>query len=251
MEAISYKLDVFEGPMDLLLHLISKHKIDINDIPILLLVEQYLDYVRQMQEENMDVASEFLEMAARLVYIKTVSLLPVHEEEAETLKEELKGELLEYQDCQIMAKKLSEQANGFDYHSREPEKFAPDMTYHRSHEPFELLKAYIAAVGRGKRNLPPPIEAFSGIVAHKIVPIRDRVTFIMHKLFKGKKQKFISFFDKAESRSEMVATFLAILSLTKDKKISLNNTDDGMEVEMLDEFDSGIDVEADYADEND
>ena len=61
MEAISYKLDVFEGPLDLLLHLISKHKIDINDIPILLLVEQYLDYVRQMKEENMEVASEFLE----------------------------------------------------------------------------------------------------------------------------------------------------------------------------------------------
>ena len=80
MEAISYKLDVFEGPLDLLLHLISKHKIDINDIPILLLVEQYLDYVRQMKEENMEVASEFLEMAARLIYIKTVSLLPVHEE---------------------------------------------------------------------------------------------------------------------------------------------------------------------------
>ena len=69
MEAISYKLDVFEGPLDLLLHLISKHKIDINDIPILLLVEQYLDYVRQMKEENMEVASEFLEMAARLIYI--------------------------------------------------------------------------------------------------------------------------------------------------------------------------------------
>ena len=78
MEAISYKLDVFEGPLDLLLHLISKHKIDINDIPILLLVEQYLDYVRQMKEEDMEIASEFLEMAARLIYIKTVSLLPVH-----------------------------------------------------------------------------------------------------------------------------------------------------------------------------
>lgn len=251
MESLSYKLDVFEGPMDLLLHLISKHKIDINDIPILLLVEQYLDYVRQMQEENMDIASEFLEMAARLVYIKTVSLLPVHEEEAETLKDELRGELLEYQDCKIMAKKLSDQANGFDYLSRKPEKFAPDMTYKRLHEPFELLKAYIAAVGRGKRNLPPPIEAFSGIVAHKIVPIGERVTFIMHKLFKQKKQRFISFFDKAESRSEMVATFLAILSLTKDKKISLNVIDDDMEVEMLDDSDLDINVEADYADEND
>lgn len=249
MDIISYKLDVFEGPMDLLLHLINKHKIDINDIPILLLVEQYLDYVRQMQEENLEIASDFLEMAARLVYIKTVSLLPVHEEEAENLKEELRGELLEYQDCKIMAKKLSEQANGFDYMSRKPEKFPPDLTYKRSHEPFELLKAYIAAVGRGKRNLPPPVEAFSGIVAHKIVPIRERVDFIIGKLFRTKKQKFRKFFENAESKSEIVATFLAILSLAKEKKITLNENEDGLEVEMLDD-NINIDVEGDYADEN-
>ena len=93
MEQINYKLEVFEGPMDLLLSLISKHKLDIYDIPIMELVEQYTDYVRQMQEADMDVASEFLEMAARLVYIKTVSLLP-KSEEAEELKRELTGELL-------------------------------------------------------------------------------------------------------------------------------------------------------------
>ena len=249
MEAISYKLDVFEGPLDLLLHLISKHKIDINDIPILLLVEQYLDYVRQMKEEDMEIASEFLEMAARLIYIKTVYLLPVHEEEADELKKELQGELLEYQDCQIMAKKLAEQADGFDHYSRKPEKFPPDMTYTRLHQPFELLKAYINAVGRGKRNLPPPIEAFSGIVAHKIVPIRERVSYIMGSLFRKKKQRFVSFFEKAESRSEMVATFLAILSLAKDKKIMLTQQDDELEIEMLDS-DINFDVEDDYINEN-
>ena len=248
MEAISYKLDVFEGPLDLLLHLISKHKIDINDIPILLLVEQYLDYVRQMKEEDMEVASEFLEMAARLIYIKTVSLLPVHEE-ADELKKELQGELLEYQDCQIMAKKLAAQADGFEQYSREPEKFPPDMTYTRLHQPIELLKAYINAVGRGKRNLPPPIEAFSGIVAHKIVPIRERVSYIMGSLFRKKRQRFTAFFEKAESRSEMVATFLAILSLAKDKRITLTQTDDDLEVEMLDS-DINFDVEDDYTDDN-
>lgn len=249
METISYKLDVFEGPMDLLLHLISKHKIDINDIPIFLLVEQYLDYVKKMQEEDMEVASEFLEMAARLVYIKTVSLLPVHEEEADALKNELQGELSEYKDCKLMAEKLSQRAEGFDYLSRKPEKFAPDMTYTRSHEPFELLKAYLAAVGRGRRNLPPPIEAFSGIVAHKIVPIRERVGYIMKRLFKGKKQRFRTFFEKAESRSEMVATFLALLSLTKDKKIILNEVEGDLEVEMVDS-DINFDVEEHYADDN-
>lgn len=232
METLSYKLEVFEGPMDLLLHLISKHKIDINDIPILQLVEQYLEYVRLMQESDMGVASEFIEMAARLIYIKTVSLLPVHEEEAQALKEELQGELSEYRDCQIMAKKLSEQVD-LDHIGRNPQKIPPDMKYKRLHEPLELFRAYLAAVGRGKRNLPPPIEAFSGIVAHKIVPIAARVKYIMNRLFKKRKQKFHEFFEAADSRSEMVATFLALLSLTKDKKIAVSGEGNDIEIEML------------------
>ena len=109
MEQINYKLEVFEGPMDLLLHLISKHKLNINDIPIVELVNQYLDYVRQMKNADFDVAGDFLEMAARLIYIKTVSLLP-RQEEAERLKKELTGELIEYRDCKIMAEKLSRKA---------------------------------------------------------------------------------------------------------------------------------------------
>ena len=92
MDNLTYKIEVFEGPMDLLLHLISKHKLNINDIPIVELVNQYLDYVRKMEEADFDVAGDFLEMAARLIYIKTVSLLPRHEE-AETLK---KGNTLAY-----------------------------------------------------------------------------------------------------------------------------------------------------------
>ena len=125
MDQISYKLDVFEGPMDLLLSLIAKHKLNIYDIPIVELVDQYLDYVRRMQDEDMYVASEFLEMAARLVYLKTVSLLPVHEE-ADELKRELTGELIEYRDCKLMAEKLSQRTDGFDHFVREPMKIETD-----------------------------------------------------------------------------------------------------------------------------
>ena len=121
MEKINYKLEVFEGPLDLLLHLISKHKLNINDIPIFELVEQYVDYVRKMEESDMNVASEFIDMAARLVYIKTVSLLPVHEE-AEQLKLELTGELIEYRDCKLMAEKLSKQADGAERNRKREKK---------------------------------------------------------------------------------------------------------------------------------
>ena len=232
MEQLSYKIEVFEGPMDLLLHLISKKKVSINDVPILEIIEQYLEYVKLMQQENLDVASEFLEMAARLVYIKTASLLPVHEE-SEKLVEELRGELTEYQDCKLVAGKLAKQANGFDYFWREPEEIEADLTYTRIHEPAKIFKAYLAAVGKGKRKLPPPVEAFSGIVAHKIVSVASRIDGIIKRFSSSTKQKFLSFFEHSESRSEMVATFLALLAMAKAKRIFIEGDGDNAEIVLL------------------
>ena len=232
MENLSYKLDIFEGPMDLLLFLIGKHKVSITDIPILELIEQYLGYVKGLHVENLEAASEFLEMAARLVYIKTVSLLPAHEE-ADKLTEELRGELSEYLDCQIIAGKLSEKAKGFNYFSRDPQEFEENMTYTRFHETVEMFRAYVAAVGKGKRKLPPPIEAFSGIVTKTIVSVTSRITFILQKINDSGKKRFLSFFEKSESRSEMVATFLAILTLAKAKRIAFTGSDENMEVILL------------------
>lgn len=235
MEVIQYKLDVFEGPMDLLLHLINKHKLNINDIPIFTLVEQYIDYVRKMEEADMEIASDFLDMAARLVYIKTVSLLPVYEE-AEQLKKELTGEIIEYRDCKILAGKMAETADGFDYFYRETMKIETSKTYERLHESEELFKSYIAAVGRGKRKLPPPIEAFTAIVSKKIVSVSSRVSGIFTKLKRGSKRKFGDFFSDASSRSEMVATFLAMLELIKANKIKAWGAGDKVEIEQSEDM---------------
>lgn len=233
MDQISYKLDVFEGPMDLLLSLIAKHKLNIYDIPIVELVDQYLDYVRRMQDEDMYVASEFLEMAARLVYLKTVSLLPVHEE-ADELKRELTGELIEYRDCKLMAEKLSQRTDGFDHFVREPMKIEPDPTYTRVHDGAELLRAYLAAAGRKLRNLPPPIEAFREIVAKKIVSVGSKIRSIYKKFASvGSKRKFTDLFSDAQSRSDMVATFLAVLELAKDKKVMVSGDGGDTSIELL------------------
>lgn len=234
MEKISYKLDVFEGPMDLLLHLISKHKLNINDIPIVTLVEQYVEYVRQMQEEDMYVASEFLEMAARLVYMKSVSLLPVYTE-AEELKQELQGELIEYRDMKLMAEKLAENTDGFSTFIRNAEKIEVDQTYKRLHEPEELFSAYVSATGKKMRLLPPPIEAFREIVVKKVVSVSSKISSIFKKLSKkGTKTHWKSLFDDAESRSDIVATFLAVLELTKSKKVKVTGDGEDTQVELLD-----------------
>ena len=237
MDQPSYKIDVFKGPMDLLLHLITKHKLNIKDIPIVELVNQYIDYVRQMKEQDFDVAGDFLEMAARLIYIKTVSLLPKHEE-AEILKKELTGELIEYRDCKIMAEKLSKQTEGFDRFVRPPQEGYVNYSYERFHEGEELLNAYISAAGRGKRKLPPPLDSFKVIVAKKFVAVASKVDTVMKKLFSGKKVKFLSLFKDAQTRSDMVATFLAVLELAKTKKITIEGEMQNPSVQIVNEVDN-------------
>ncbi len=233
MEQISYKLEVFEGPMDLLLHLITVHKLDIYDIPIVELVDQYTAYVRQMQEEDMEVASEFLEMAARLVYLKTVSLLPVYEE-ADELKEQLQTELLEYRVCKMLAGDLAGNTEGFDYFARPfPEEIDPDRTYRRLHEPEELLRAYSAAAGKKLRKLPPPLDSFRTIVARKIVSVGSKIDSILTSLKKKRKRKLMDIYREVKSRSELIAAFLAVLEMARDKTVYITGDGEDARIELL------------------
>ena len=242
MENLTYKIEVFEGPMDLLLHLISKHKLNINDIPIIELVNQYLDYVKRMEEENFEVAGDFLEMAARLIYLKTVSLLPRHEE-AETLKRELTGELIEYRDCKLMAEKLSKRTEGFNRYVRDAQGGWVNYDYERFHEGEELLNAYIDAAGKAQRRLPPPIDSFKVIVAKRFVNVASKVRTVMRKLWSGKKVEFLSLFEGAQSKSDLVATFLAVLELAKTKKISVDGDMHNPVVQMIKDTGEVNDIE--------
>ncbi len=226
MVKLSYKLPVFEGPLDLLLHLIAKHKLNINDIPIAQLLDQYMQHIEAMQQADLDVASEFMEMAARLVYIKTASLLP-RPEESEQLKRELTGQLLEYQAVQEAAAQLEERARrsgGFDLAVRPALELPIDQTYRRQHSPRVLWEHYLLAAGRGKRKVPPPAEAFSGIVSRKIVSVSSRVVFVLRRLWGGKRISMDDLIDASRSRSEMVATFLAILELIRSKRVAVEES---------------------------
>lgn len=222
MEKLSFTLDVFEGPLDLLLHLISKHKLNINDIEISKLLEQYIAYIERAKEQDLEVASEFLAMAARLVYIKTVSLLPRHDEEGEELKRELEGQLLEYQLCRQVAERLSCMNRGHLLFFKEPMEIPIDKTYKRTHGADELLAAYIESVGKAKRRLPPPKTAFSGIVSKRMVSVESRIVFVLNKLYKTGRVKYNEFFYSGD-RSELVATFLAMLELIKSSRIKVSD----------------------------
>lgn len=232
MEMISYKLASFEGPLDLLLTLISKNKLDIYDIQIFELVEQYMDYIKSVSAEDLDVASEFLEMAARLVHIKSVSLLPKHEE-AEALKEELQGELIEYQECKRIAAIL---ANMADYNTfvREPATVDVDMTYRRKHNPVDMFSSYVMALGKKNIKLPPSEEAFYGIVKKKVVSVSSKIIFVLRSSWRTKSVKYKSLFQKSNDTSELVATFLAVLELVRGKRMRIEGSDDNLTLKLVD-----------------
>ena len=219
MERPSFTLDGFEGPLDLLLHLISKHKLNILDIPISQLLDQYLEYLEGARAQDLDIASEFLEMAARLVYLKTLSLLPRREEE-EQLKTELTGQLLEYQALKVVAALLAAQNRGHTIFVRGPQLVEVDKTYQCRHLPKELARAYVSATGRGKRRLPPPVESFQPLVSRPVVSVESRMEYLTAAL--SRPQRISQLFLKSRNRSELGATFLALLEMVKDKRVEVS-----------------------------
>ena len=229
---LSYKLEGFEGPLDLLLQLIARNKLNIYDIPLLELIDQYLEQIRLLEEDQMEIGSDFLEMASRLLYIKTVSLLPKHDDVVK-LKEELTGELLEYLVCQQMAKKLSLMQNGFNKFVRQPSEYDFEKTYELVHEKDVMYSAYLSAVGRGKRRMPVNDAPFRKIVAKKIVAVSTEIVFVIRNLFKGGKKSLTSLYKTANSRSELVATFLAVLELCKANRVKVEGEGEEMEITLI------------------
>ena len=236
MEVIlSYRVEDFEGPLDLLLQLIAKNKLSINDIKLTFLIDQYLEHIEKMHiTEDMDVASDFLQMASRLIYMKTVSLLPKHEE-IEQLKEQLTGELMEYQLCHETAVKLTEIYASYDRFVRTAEEIEVDKTYVLTHNSSVLYDAYLSAVGRGIRKMPVSTAPFTKIVAKKIVSVSSKIVYVMRNLFKGGTKRLSDLYKNAKSRSELVATFLAVLELCKNNRVKLSGANEETEVTLIKE----------------
>jgi segregation and condensation protein A len=228
MEKLSFRfrLPVFEGPLDALLYLISKHKLNIYDIPIAELLDQYLDYLSQLTAMDLEVTSEFLEMASRLVQIKSAMLLPRYEDEKGTdPRSELMTTLIEYRTCKEMARLLAEKNRGFGSFVREPQQIGHDWTYRRRHRPGEIAGAFADVAGRMKRRLPPTPESFRGIVGRRVVSVAVRVVHVVRRLWREGTSSLRSLFDDSTGRSEAVATFLAVLELIKSRRIAVDEED--------------------------
>ena len=176
MKEVTFHLEVFDGPLDLLLHLLSKNKVEIKDIPIAVILEQYLEYIRQMQEFDLEVASEFITMAAQLMYIKSKMLLPVYEDDnEEDPRAGLVEALLEYQRIKEAGSALSLRAQiGRDIFVKGQEQLEKEKSPFVGSYSYEVLtRALEDILQRAQRKLPPPVTAFQGIVGRETVPVDD------------------------------------------------------------------------------
>lgn len=227
MTELNFKLEVFEGPLDVLLMLIQKHKLNIYDIEISVLLDQFLGYLERMTDADIEVTSDFLEMAARLILIKSAALLP--KDEAEKLKKELEGQLIELALAKTMAQKLKMRWQGDMVFVREPAELDIDSAYRQTHEPEEVLLAYGVLAERSRRresyNRPPAAP----VVEKSYVTIFTGIVIILKSL---RKQPSVPLDELYEScgRSLKVALFLAILELSKDGRIFIS--DDGKSISL-------------------
>ncbi len=228
MSQLQFKLEIFEGPLDLMLALIQKHKLNIQDIEISVLLEQFLLYLERMQDADIEVTADFLEMAARLILIKSAALLP--KETVEEMKKELEGALIEYAQCKIAAERLRKHYCGDSIFVRRPMPMEVDLSYKRSHLPEELLLSYGTVADRSRKKASYKPRSITPIVAKSYVTVFTGVISVLKRLRKTGGSVTMKELYKNQPRSNEVAVFLAILELSKDGRIIIS--EDGESIRL-------------------
>ena len=217
---LNVKLETFEGPLDLLLHLLDKNKVDIYDIPIVEITRQYMEYMEAMKEESLDVTSEFLVMAATLLDIKSRMLLPRSDgeeaQEEEDPRADLVRQLLEYKLYKYMADQLRDQ-------NQLIEESGVDLN--------RLYEVFQEALLRQERRI-DPIRAKFGNIKREEVSVDDRIDDLRKFARTRKRFSFRSLLQGAKSRTELVVTFLAILEMMKAGNIVVSQEESFGEIEI-------------------
>ncbi len=233
MGTVSYRLDSFEGPLDLLLTLIQKNKVSIYDIPILEITDQYIEIINSQENTDLDYTGEFLVMASQLLYIKSKMLLPKPElEEEEDPREDLAMRLMlykKYKEASLELRKNEFATKNMIFRESEKIDF-PLPAYNRHHELDELIEAFDMIMSRRERRKKPDKAAFTGIVGREKVSVDDMVEKICKRLYGKHHVTFSSLFSGDISKPEMVATFLAVLEMIRLSKIYAENDKETNEI---------------------
>ena len=219
MNAIRIETEHFEGPLELLLSLIVKNKVDIFDIPIALIAEQYSTYLEDMKRDNMEIAADFIRMAAELMLIKSKLLLPQKEDEEDPRKP-LVDALLEYQRAKEASEFLKERAaQYFDRFVRQPEVL--DLPYMREHEKKLLAEAFNRIYNKLSSKPEAKNEVFETIKQNREYTVEEKTLWLLNRLCNTKTVDFELLFSEMLSVGELCAGFLALLTLIAAGKISI------------------------------
>ena len=249
---LQYKLESFEGPLDLLLHLIEKNKVNIYDIPIAKITDQYMDYVSHMEEKDLDLVSEFLVMAAELLDIKARMLLPKEENEEEEESDpraELVARLLEYKAFRSRSeelKELEQDAERILFKEptipREVERYEQPVDLDRLLDGVTLtqLKKIFESVMKRQQDKIDPIRSRFGTIKKEPVSLEETIDSVMAYAKRHKRFSFRQLLEKKTDRTAVVVAFLAVLELMKVGKIHLTQDHlfDDMQIETLEEKDA-------------
>ena len=245
----SETMEDFEGPLDVIFLLLSKNKIEIQDVSITAILDQYLAYLDEMKRLDMEIASEFITMASHLMLIKTKMLLSAAEQaEAESELDLLRQSLVERRRKEAMEqirKAVTEleprNEIGRCLFTKDPEPLRRDKTYRYQHDIRDILRALDMIAERNARQLPPPTANFMGIVGKEPYPIGRKTGEVLRQLVLRGMERLKNLFRGNKTRSEVVATFLAVLDLCKNNKVVLEDdiNGDNPNVRLLDAMEGG------------
>ncbi len=227
MEELSFKVAAFEGPLDLLLHLISKNKVNIYDIPIAEITDQYLEYIDAMRELDMEVGGEFLVMASQLMLIKSRMLLPVEDEDAEDPRLELADRLEEYRRYKEISgemERLSHWADRLVF--KEPERldFPKIKVENKSVDVDRLYSAFMTVLERNREKAELAPKSFRGVIGRTNYSVREASVKIIALISEGETVEFDDLFEGMYARGQLVAAFLAVLELIKENYLTVEES---------------------------
>jgi len=225
---LQFKLDIYEGPLDLLLNLIDKNKINICDIPITFIFDQYMEYINRMNQMNMEIAGEFINMAAELMLIKSKMLLPKSDKEEDDPRFNLAATLIEYKLIKEAALYFGEQYNIYSGRiTKEPTELERDVsTYPQNVD--QLRKAFLKIYQRmndSEKSESEPKKQVNELINRKITSIQEKLLNIIRYMYRVESCDFIALLERETTRSDLIASFAAILELLRIHRLIIKHDD--------------------------
>ena len=220
MEAVTYRLEQFEGPLDLLLTLIQKNKVSITDIPISLICDQYMEYITEAQELDMDVAAEFIVMASELMLIKSKMLLPREEEEEEDPRAQLADALLRYQQAKEAATKLNPLYSYFSARMvKDTDEISVDKTFVHDQEVTDLCTAVRRIIAYNNAMEKAANHTFTPMISKPIIPVEIKIVSILRTMEHRGIATLNDLLENEASLPDLIAAFLGVLELVKVRRL--------------------------------